>query len=167
MKKDHTEKIPFTKKTGAVDVALRLRALNKNQRHAVLATDAGGHPYTSLVSFALTPDTRGVLFATPKKTLKYRNILGNSSIAFMIDTRSNTNQGYMNAEAVTILGAARTVRRGKRWEELAAVFVKKHPALSDFLHASSTALVHVTITKAVHAGRFQSVTEWVPEVGNP
>lgn len=166
MKKDHTEKIPFTKTSGTVDVAGRLRAFDKIQRHAVLATGAGGQPYTSLVSFALTPDKRGILFATPKKTTKYRNMLGNSSVALMIDTRSNTKQGYMNAEAITVLGTAIPVRRGRRWDKLAGVFVKKHPELSDFLHAPSTALLFILITKVVHAGRFQSVTEWEPVVGN-
>jgi hypothetical protein len=162
MKKDRTEKIPFTKKSGAVAVPARLLILNNKQRHAVLATDALGQPYTSLVAFALTPDARGILFATPKETAKYKNILGNSNVSLMIDTRTNTLKGYMNAEAVTILGTAMPVRRDRRWKELAEVFIKKHPALSDFVRASSTALIYMTIKKAVHAGRFQTVSEWVP-----
>jgi hypothetical protein len=61
------EKIPFNKTQGNVNVQEKLRILNKKQRQAVLATDADGQPYTSLVAFALTPDLEGLLFATPKK----------------------------------------------------------------------------------------------------
>ena len=64
------EKIPFNKTQGSTDVQERLRALNKKQRHAVLATDAGGQPYTSLVSFALSENQKGIIFATPRKTAK-------------------------------------------------------------------------------------------------
>jgi len=34
---------------------------------AVLATDDHGQPYTSLVNFALTPDCKAVIFATPRQ----------------------------------------------------------------------------------------------------
>lgn len=166
MKRTHTEKIPHTKSSGSVDVPERLRAMDRKQRHAVLATDAGGRPYTSLVAFALTPDARGILFATPKNTVKYRNILRNSNISLMVDTRSNTRKGYMNAEAIAVLGTAAPVRKGRRRDAYREVFIKKHPALSEFLGAPSTALVYMTITKALHAGRFQTVSEWVPAVSS-
>lgn len=156
----HMAEIPFNKTQGKVDVKERLRVLNKKQRHAVLATDAEGQPYTSLVAFSLTPDMEGLLFATPKKTNKYRNILKNRNVSVMIDTRSNSEKGYMQSEAVTILGKAAPVRRGKQWNEMAELLVKKHPQLEEFVRASSTALVLTAFTKVLHTGRFQSVTAW-------
>ena len=160
---EHMTNIPFNKTQGAVNVQERLRTLNKKQRHAVLATDDNGQPYTSLVAFALTPDLEGALFATPKKTRKYRNILKNKKVSFMIDTRSNSTKGYMQSEALTILAAAAPIRRGKQWDEMAAGFIKKHPQLEKFIRAESTALVLAAFTKVLHTGGFQSVTVWEPK----
>ncbi len=154
------KKIPETVKKGKVFVPDRLKVLNKTQRHAVLATDFRGQPYTSLVSYALTPNMRGIIFATPKNTTKYRNILKNKQVAVLIDTRSNTESGYMNAEAVTILGVAQTIQQGKRWSELSEIFIKKHPGLAEFIHAPTTALVLVKTTHCIHVSRFQTLSVW-------
>lgn len=72
--------------------------------HAVLATESEGQPYTSLISYAITPDAKEIVFATPKSTQKYKNILKNRRISILIDTRSNTEKDYIEAEAITILG---------------------------------------------------------------
>ena len=47
----------------------RLRELDALQRHAVLATEGDGKPYTSLVAFALSPDGAALLFPTSKHEL--------------------------------------------------------------------------------------------------
>jgi deoxyribodipyrimidine photo-lyase len=157
------EKIPFNKKIGSVDVHERLRYLDKKQLHAVLATDSGGQPYTSLVAYALIPDMKGLLFATPQKTTKYKNIQKNRNVSVMIDTRQNTGKGYMESEAVTILGTASIVRRGSRRDELAPVLSEKHPELAGFVNAASTVLILVSFDKVIHAGKFQTVTAWEKE----
>ncbi len=155
------KRIPFTKTAGDANVIERLRFLNAQERHAALATDAGGRPYLSLVAYALTPEMDGALFATPKKTTKYRNILENSNVSLLIDTRSNTAEGYMSSEAATIVGNALLVRRGRRRDELARLFVRKHPRLSEFVAAPSTALILIKFQKVIHTGEFQKVTEWM------
>lgn len=155
-------RIPSRKTKGQVSVLERLAFLNRHERHAVLATEALGQPYTSLIAFALTPDMGGLVFGTPRDTAKYRNMVRNRRVAVLIDTRSNDPRGYMEAEALTILGSAKTVRRGKAREELARVFGAKHPALEGFIQAQSTALVLVQIERCYHVSAFQSVTEWRP-----
>jgi nitroimidazol reductase NimA-like FMN-containing flavoprotein (pyridoxamine 5'-phosphate oxidase superfamily) len=160
MKKWHAEKIPHKKKAGDADVPSRLRALNRRERHGALATDFDGQPYTSLVAYSLTPDMEGALFATPRKTNKYKNILRNRNVSLLIDSRSNSSKGYMKSEAVTILGTAVPLRKGKRRDELAALFIERHPQLSAFVKASSTALVLIKFKKVIHAGEFQKITMW-------
>jgi uncharacterized pyridoxamine 5'-phosphate oxidase family protein len=154
------KKIPLKKTRGKVDVKERLRILNNKQKHAVLATDDGGQPYTSLVAFALTPDMEGILFATSKKTNKYRNIIKNRNVSIMIDSRSNAEKGYMQSEAITILGSATPLRKGGKWNELSDILIKKHPRLKEFVRSASTAVVLVSFTKVLHAGKFQSITVW-------
>lgn len=152
--------IPDRVKKGTVSVADRVSALNKVCPHAVLATDAAGQPYTSLVAHALTPDIRGVVFITPKATRKYRNILKNPRVSLLIDTRTNTPKDYMKAESVTILGNARPIRRGKTRTTLAAIFLKKHPKLEEVMYSPETALIFIKITKCIHVTKFQSISVW-------
>lgn len=154
--------IPSRKTRGDAPVAAKLRAFDRSQMHAVLATQSGGKPYASLVAYALTEDARGIVFATPRATRKYRNILKNPAVAVLVDTRSNTDTDYMDAESVTALGRARPLRRGKEHRRHADTLLNKHPLLEGLVNAPGTALVLVEISRVVHVGRFQTVTEWRP-----
>ena len=154
--------IPSTTKKGAADVAKRLRAFDAKESFAVLATNDQGNPYTSLISFALTPDLGQVIFATPKGTRKFRNLTGTKDVALLIDNRSNQKKGFVETQAITVLGKARAVRRGRAWLEYAGIFLKKHPELEEFINASTTALVVIDVRSCIHVGNFQTVTlmEW-------
>jgi hypothetical protein len=156
------ESIPDGVKKGTTAVLDRLIALNKDQLHAVLATVLDGQPYTSMIAYALTPDKKGIVFSTPRKTQKYRNILNNSRVSLLIDTRSNTSRDYMSAESLTILGNAIPLRRGRKWSELAGVLVRKHPDLNKIMHSTETKLIFVKISRCIHVTRFQTVSEWIP-----
>ena len=153
-------RIPTALSKGTVSVPARLKRLDHTQRHAVLATASVNRPHASLVAFALTPDHRGLLFATPKATAKYRNMIKNSRVSLVIDNRENSKADYLGAEAITIFGRAREVRQKKMRPEMAAILSRKHPALQQFIDASTTALMMVKIERCLHVGRFQSVTEW-------
>ena len=155
-KKD--DSLPFVKTEGHVSLRERLEALCGSEMSAVLATDCDGQPYTSLVSFALSPDFKGLIFATPKATSKYKNIIRNPRVSVLIDNRRYVGDDIMQGEAVTILGVAKTVRRGKLRQALAGTLVKKNPALSGFINAPTTALIYVEALTYIHVGRFQAVT---------
>jgi hypothetical protein len=151
--------IPHNTTKGSVSITQRIENLDKSELHAVLSTASRGVPYTSLIAFALNPDTGGILFATPRNTMKYRNILRNKKVSLLIDNRSNTKGDYMKAEAITLVGMAHPVRRSKKWTILAGVLLRKHPDLKSFVHAPSTALVIVEPDRYIHVSRFQTVTE--------
>lgn len=145
---------------GNVKIPERLSILNVSQHSAVLATSIGDHPYTSLVAFALTPDFKGALFATPRKTLKYRNLVKSPNVALLIDNRTNTMHDLRDAEAVTLIGKAKALRKGKRHNELKKVFLRKHPILKTFVEAESSTLIHIEAERYIHVSSFQSVTVW-------
>jgi nitroimidazol reductase NimA-like FMN-containing flavoprotein (pyridoxamine 5'-phosphate oxidase superfamily) len=117
------ESIPDRVKNGTIPVLERLNAMDKEQLHAVLATESDGQPYTSMIAFALSPDKKGIVFITPQKTRKYKNILKNNRVSLLIDTRSNTEKDYMSAESLTILGNAFPVRKGEMWSELTKALI--------------------------------------------
>jgi len=152
--------IPATTTRGTVPVLSRLKHLDRTQRHAVLATSSNDRPHASLVAFALTPDRQGLLFATPRGTKKYRNMIGNNRVSLVIDNRENSKEDYLKAEAFTIFGRAREVRQKEARTALAGVLIRKHPALREFIAAPTTALILVRIERCLHVGRFQMVTQW-------
>ncbi len=152
--------IPNITKNGFVAVPDRLKVLNENQKLGVLATNDNGQPYTSLISFAIAPDLKKVIFATPKDTRKYKNILNTKEVAILIDNRSSTQKKLLATEAVTIIGTARHVRRGKLRDELAAIYLKKHPDFEEFLQSDTTALMVVEATRCIHVGKFQTISVW-------
>jgi nitroimidazol reductase NimA-like FMN-containing flavoprotein (pyridoxamine 5'-phosphate oxidase superfamily) len=155
--KDH---IPNKTIKGSISVPDRLRSFNKNQYFCVLATNDNGQPYTSLISFAIAPDLKRVIFATPKDTSKYKNILKTKNVAILIDNRSNTKKNLMTTEAITIIGTARHIRRGKIRDELAAVYLKKHPDLEEFIKSGTTALIVVEAIRCILVSKFQTISVW-------
>lgn len=146
---------------GSALVPERLRMLDGIEHFGVLATQEAGKSYASLVAYALTPDLKTVLFATPKNTRKYKNIIKADEIALLLDNRSQPSP-ITKAEAITLTGRARPLRKGKERDELSAVYLFKHPDLKGFVESSSTALVALEIDQAVHVSNFQTVTTWQP-----
>lgn len=151
-------KIPSVTEKGAADVAKRLRAMGAKEPFAVLATNENGRPYTSLISFAVTPDLTKVIFATPRNTRKFKNLVDTKDVAVLVDNRSKKNKGFVETQAITVLGKAAAVKRGRSWLEYAGIFLKKHPELEEFINASTTALIVVDITSCIHVGNFQTIT---------
>ena len=76
----------------------------------------------------------------------------------LIDTRSNADRSYMDAEVLTVQGIARTVRKGKKRDALCRLFDRKHPKLEGFVRAESTAIVEIEIISCLHVTSFQTVT---------
>lgn len=158
--KKKRQTIPDKVTTGNVSILQRLFAIDISQLHAVLATESNGQPYTSLVAYALSPDATGIIFTTPRSTRKYKNILKNKKVSLLIDTRTNTDRDYLNAESVIILGEAYPLKRGKKWIAFSRILLTKHPRLADIMDSSETALVLIRITTCIHVSQFQSVTVW-------
>ncbi|NTW65036.1 MAG: pyridoxamine 5'-phosphate oxidase family protein [Nitrospirae bacterium] len=152
--------IPVRTSKGNADVLARLKRLDRTQRHAVLATTGRTGPLVSLIAFVLTNDSKGVVFATPTSTAKYRNMRKDSKVSLLIDTRENNRRDYLKAEAMTIFGRAKEIKEGPQWAELATLLASKHKELEPFIAAPTTALIRVTISRCVHVGKFQEKTEW-------
>ena len=154
------EQVPSKTKKGFVSVPERMKALDETECFAVLATDEGGRPYTSLINFAFTVDLKKVIFATPRETRKYKNILKTHHISLLIDNRSKTRKNLMETEAVTVIGTAHPIRKGKVREELAAIFLKKHPDLESFIQSPSTVLIVLEANRCIHVSKFQTISVW-------
>jgi heme iron utilization protein len=137
----------------------QLRELFASQRLAVLGTDHGGHPYASLVAFAVSDDLREILFATNRDTRKFANMKSNNRVSLLIDNRSNQVADFSQAIAVTLLGAGEELAEADR-PVSEALYLAKHPNLEEFVTSPSCALVRVRVQSCYLVSRFQNVMEY-------
>jgi nitroimidazol reductase NimA-like FMN-containing flavoprotein (pyridoxamine 5'-phosphate oxidase superfamily) len=140
-----------------------LRELFGRQHLAVLATSLCEAPgaYTSLVGFAATEDLRHILFATARGTRKHRNIEACPDVSLLIDSRTNTQQDFQQAVAVTVVGRAEDTAGAER-AALQKLYLARHPNLEDFVTDPACALLRVDVACYYHVSQFQNVTEFRP-----
>ena len=136
-----------------------LNELFISQKLAVLGTHQGGQPYGSLVAFAATSDLRNLVFATTRATRKFANLKSDPRVSMVFDNRSNRVADFRKAVAATALGRAREVR-GKERENLAEMYLAKHPHLKEFVGSPTCALVKMRVEVYYVVWRFQNVFEW-------
>jgi len=136
----------------------KIRELFASQMLAVVATDDGKFPYTSLVAFSCTQDLKFLLFATDRFTRKYRNMERNPHVSLLIDNRGNQPSDFENAIAVTAVGKAADVGEDEK-EKMQKIFLSRHPQLRDFVNALNTVLVKVETDFYYPVSRFQQVRE--------
>jgi hypothetical protein len=96
------------------------------------------------VAFAATDDIRHLLFTTSRNTSKYRNIVAESRVAILVDSRSNQDSDFSKAIAVTATGRAKEAK-GKERDRLLGIYLAKHPQLAGLANVSENALVKVEI----------------------
>lgn len=136
----------------------RVRDLLDSQRLAAVATDRTGHPYCSLVAFAVVDDLKRILFATPRATRKFRNLQSNPKVALLIDNRKNRETDLHESAAVTAIGTAREIEE-KGNEYFFEAYIRKHPALEGFVRSPTCAFICVEIDRYYYVSRFQHVVE--------
>jgi len=135
-----------------------LKRLFASQRLAVLATQHGGEPYTSLVAFTARDDLKQLFFATTRATRKYANLTADSRVAMLIDNRSNEATDFRWAMAATAIGKADEIE-GHEKEEALKLYLAKHPHLEEFVSSPSCALLRFSVDRYYVASRFQKVIE--------
>jgi heme iron utilization protein len=135
-----------------------LRDLFARQRLGVLATQAPGHPYASLVAVLASDDLRHLYFTTTRATRKFHFLTRDPNVAMLVDSRSADDLDFHGAVAVTAVGTARELEGDERAARLSA-FLERHPHLRGFASAPTSALVELTVATYYLVSRFQNVTE--------
>ena len=141
-----------------VDLREELKVLFDRQQLGVLSTQTRNRPYASLLAFATTDDLRHFVFATPRTTRKYANIMASHRGAFLIDNRSNRMSDFREAMAVTAVGTVRELRKSGK-SRLIRLFADKHPHLRDFINSPSCAVLCLDAETLHVVNRFQHVVE--------
>jgi nitroimidazol reductase NimA-like FMN-containing flavoprotein (pyridoxamine 5'-phosphate oxidase superfamily) len=135
-----------------------LRRLFSSQLLAVLGTQGRNGPYGSLVAFYASDDLKHLLFATTRSTRKYANLIQTPQVAMVIDNRSNEEGDFHEAIAVTATGNVKEVTGAER-DRFEALYLAKHPGLSDFVQSPTCALLKMEVRTYYIVRKFQQVTE--------
>ncbi len=137
-----------------------VKGLLLSQKFAVLATQNNRQPYTNIVAFAESRDLKNLMFATSRATRKYANIANESSVAMLIDNRTNREIDFHKALAITAIGKTVEVdARALEKENFQKIYLSKHPYLQEFVMSPSCALFKVDVEKYYVVRRFQNVME--------
>jgi nitroimidazol reductase NimA-like FMN-containing flavoprotein (pyridoxamine 5'-phosphate oxidase superfamily) len=129
------------------------------QRFAVLATERGGQPHTSFVAITPIGDFRQLIFATYRRTRKYRNLAQNGKVAVLIDGQEVNSSGLKEGFVLTALGHAEEVCVAE--DEVARrAHLAWHPDLASFVQSADCALVRVTVREYQVVGAIDDVRWW-------
>jgi len=137
----------------------RIDTLLSGQPLAVLSTQRNGQPYSSLMAFAYTEDLSVIVVATGKSTRKHQNIVEESRVSLLVDNRSNNEEDFHSAAALTVLGAAKAVDTDER-PAYEAIYLKRHPYLDKFLGSPTTTFIKIEVKHYLLVSRFQEVMEY-------
>ena len=140
------------------DIRKNLKELFDKQRIGVLSTQKKNRPYASLVAFAVTDDLKSFVFATPRTTRKYSNIMASKRAALLIDNRSNRMSDFRRAMAVTAVGTVRELRKSGK-SRLIRLYTGKHSHLEDFIKSPTCAVLCLEAETLHIVDRFQHVVE--------
>ncbi len=144
-----------------MEIKKKIIRLLASQQLAVLSTQSDGQPYSSLMAFAFTPELANIVVATGKSTRKHQNILQESRVSLLIDNRSNSENDFHAAMAVSVIGKAQLINNSERpgYEK---IYLQRHPSLENFLASPTTAFVRIAVSHYVLVSRFQDVMEYRP-----
>jgi len=138
-----------------------LQELLQSQKLAVLATQREGQPYCNLVAFAATSDLKHVVFATPKRSQKYENMVRDRRISMLVDNRTGQDTDFQKAVAATIVGLAEDAPKTDSCH-LLELYLRKHPKLNEFVSSEDSALIRISVDSYRMVRRFQEVIEIRP-----
>ena len=141
------------------DVQEKINDLLCSQQLAALSTQRDGQPYSSLMAYAYTSDLKNIVVATGKSTRKHQNIVQESRVSLLIDNRSNSENDFHAAVALTVMGRAQLIEDYERPGYL-ELYLSRHPYLEKFLTSPSTAFLRIEVYHYLLVSHFQNVMEY-------
>lgn len=128
-----------------------IRNILNSQYLAVLASVEKDRPYSNLVAYAETDDLKSIFFVTDRNTRKFLNLSANENVSMLIDNRHGERPDFSKIRALTIIGAARQVKEEEKAGS-AAIYLRKHPGLADFISNARSVLIKVAVGSYIIAG---------------
>lgn len=138
----------------------KIQSFLNEQHFAVLATRGNEYPYCSLVGYAVCAGYKEIIFPTARQTHKYENLKNNPKVSLLIDSQTNKENDFKNAQALTVLGDAGEIENTAGSDGYSELYLKKHPYLKEFISNPDCALIKVIVLKYILVNNFQNVLEY-------
>lgn len=150
---------PSFVETSLTDPEIRktVEAILNEQRSGVLASSFMDIPVCSQMAFAVEEDLRTLIIVTPRKTTKFDNMSSNPNVSFLLSTAKNDPSDPGSAQSLTVTAFA-TELDGERRHQAVSLFSRRHPNLSAFAAASSSAVMELKVDSYSLVNNFQQVT---------
>jgi len=119
-----------------------IEAVLNTSGFAVLATEGNGQPHTSLIAITPFEDSRQIIFATYRNTLKYQNLSHNNKVAVFIEGGYINKKGLKDNVVLTIIGHTEEINT----DESDAPYrehLKRHPEMESFMLSPDCVLIRV------------------------
>lgn len=120
------------------------------QKFGVLSTESDRHPYCNLIAFTPSDDCTSLVFATPRSTNKYTNLVKNPNVAFLIDNRSQLDINVKAGLAVTAIGHV-TELKSEQADFYRRLHSRRHTCFEEFINLPDCALFQLHIEKYIIA----------------
>jgi general stress protein 26 len=119
-----------------------LKLIN-TQQLCVLATMGPKGPHASLMAFVGMPESDQLFVATPRDTLKFKNIKAHPSVSVLIDSRVNHSRETIIA--LTIMGTADEVDDRSARIMIRERLLGRHPDLAGLFMQPDVAFISIAI----------------------
>jgi len=139
------------------EIRKTVETILNEQRSGVLASCFMDIPLCSQMAFATEEDLRTLIIVTPRQTAKFDNMSSNPNVSFLVSTACNKPSDPGTAQALTVTAFA-TELDGERRHRAVTLFAQRHPDLSAFASASSSAVMELKVDSYSLVNNFQQVT---------
>jgi nitroimidazol reductase NimA-like FMN-containing flavoprotein (pyridoxamine 5'-phosphate oxidase superfamily) len=124
----------------------RMKSLVQEKDVCVLATVSENTPHCSLMAYVTNSESMEIYMVTHRKTKKYKNLIENPRVSFLIDTRdSDRGSNRLDRKALTVGGLCEAIQDREKKEDVLANLLKRHPHLEVFAKDRDAALIQIKI----------------------
>lgn len=114
----------------------QMKALARERNMCMLATDAGGKPYCSLMAYVADESCEEIYMVTHRSTQKYKNLIQNPAVSLLIDSREKTPRNRI--QTLTVEGSFHKIADDAKRTKARKMLIKTHSHLAGFIdHADA------------------------------
>jgi len=126
-------------------VCEEIRALLAGRKFAVLATQSDGQPHASLIAFTPVDDIKSLVFATYRKTRKYKSMIKDGRAALLVGSGIEPYEQQRAGLIVTAHGNVSDAISNSRQSMLMS-HIQRHPEFEEFFSSPECALIVMEIS---------------------
>ncbi len=121
----------------------KMEAFLKANDMCVLATSSRDRPHCSLMAYTTNTSCTEVYMATSANSTKYANLLRNPRVSLLVDSRTKSHQGQV--QALTVEGFFENSVTRQDPTGIFSLLKAAHPHLTGFLSLADTKLLRIRI----------------------